>query len=269
MEVPKRKPKTQTERGMGEQLANLELRAELDPYLENNPVARLGYDVLMRGYVPGEGPSGKMYSLVGDNKDMYDLYGFFQPKGDPSKDPYIKSLVEDLKKQGVEFDPDAGSFVYYQQTDRDNYKTGGLETLMHELAHVGFKFMVDQGLPITKETELEKYINSLEEPLVDLMEARTRRRFDRPMDDDMFEAKDKTFISKKFDRGTGPLDERQGQDYRLERNKLPDLLSRFDVAANTAMQQRGMPPQAVRRPVKAPEPKEPTFAEKLAGLFGG
>ena len=269
MAVPKRKPDSKTPQKMGEQLANLELRAELDPYLENNPVARLGYDVLMRGYVPGEGPSGKMYSLVGDNKDMYNLYGFFQPKGDPSKDPSIKSIVGDLKKQGVEFDPDAGSFVYYQQTDKDNYKTGGLETLMHELAHVGFKYMADQGVPITKQTQLELFTNSLEEPLVDLMEAKTRRRFDRPMDDDMFKAKDDTFISKKFDRGVGPLDERQGQDYSFEKNTLPDVLSRFEVAANTAMQQRGMPPQAVRRLVKAPEPKEPTFAEKLMGLFGG
>jgi hypothetical protein len=72
MEVPKRKPKTpkksaeQFQREAGEQLANLELRAALDPYLEKVPLARLGYDIIERGEIPGSGPGGEILAYVSD-----------------------------------------------------------------------------------------------------------------------------------------------------------------------------------------------------------
>ena len=144
-----------------------------------------------------------------------------------------------MKRQGVEFDPDAGSTVYFQQTSGEDYGMGGLETLMHELAHVGFQYLVDQRDSLVEEVQLG---TSTEEFLADLMERRSREKLDRPLDEKHELARDLGF---------------------------GEMLSRFDASANTAMRQRGMPPQAVRRPVKAPEPKEPTFAEKLMGLFGG
>lgn len=72
MEVPKRKPKApkksaeQFQREAGEQLANLELRAALDPYIAKVPLARLGYDIIERGDVPGSGPGGEILAYVSD-----------------------------------------------------------------------------------------------------------------------------------------------------------------------------------------------------------
>lgn len=256
---PKSVPRTQ-----GEQLANLELRAELDPYLENNPIARLGYDVLMRGYVPGEGPSGKIYSVIADYASktedpdaptLLKTAGLYKPEGKIS----YEKIRRNLEKQGVDYDPGDGATVYFQQRTKDDYKTGGLETLMHELAHVGFDFLRQNPSVLSKSSQavidsttmnIDGKQEPAEEIFVDVMEGRSRQRLKRPLD-----AK---------------------QESSRYTSRFNEVLQEADRAANEQMLARGMPPQAVQRrkdlflaPSKPkPEPApEQTIMERLLGIF--
>jgi len=72
MEVPKPKPKKSTKtqedfnKKVGAQFANLELRAELEPFLRVNPLARLGFDMIERGEFVGDRTGGEILAgLVG------------------------------------------------------------------------------------------------------------------------------------------------------------------------------------------------------------
>ena len=46
LKVPEISEETKKHR---DQMALLEIRAELDPYLQNNPLARVGFDIIERG----------------------------------------------------------------------------------------------------------------------------------------------------------------------------------------------------------------------------
>ena len=57
------------------QFGNLELRADLEPYLAKNPLARLGYDIITRGENVGEGPGGEMVAGIMGGPEGFDKYG--------------------------------------------------------------------------------------------------------------------------------------------------------------------------------------------------
>lgn len=223
-------------RTQGEQLANLELRAALDPYLENNPVARLGYDVIMRGFVPSEGPSGQIYSLIGgfgeNDPPLYTVSGLYRASGSISPERY-QAILDQLKDQGVDYDPGEQSTVYFQQSSRDDYRTGGLETLMHELSHAGFEYLRRNPELLGRDQE---YVEIFEEDLADRMEARSRTKMNRPLNRDQ-EASDTATINR--------------------------LLEEADRVSEEQLLARGVPPQAVRRE-SAPAP---TIMERLLGFF--
>jgi len=69
LKVPELDEKTKKHR---DQMALLEIRAELEPYFIDNPLARLGFDVLERGeYLDGKG-GGEILSYIVGNVDAGD-----------------------------------------------------------------------------------------------------------------------------------------------------------------------------------------------------
>ena len=255
MEVPKRKPKTQnkTKQQMGEQLALLELRAELDPYLKDNPLARLGFDMIERGEQIGDERSGGeiLAGIVG-GKEGFDAYGIrktyrgflgpsdrYKESVDPN-DPRPLMTVEDFKektpltfqvleKQGIAslLSPEKGSTVYYDTGDDELPRGGDLSVLLEELAHLGMrKLQTDKGEFTDMPLRREEY-------LMDLMQGRA-------------EAK------------SGVYSEGINKDkYLMNASKLEGV----DQAALRELGMRGVPVQ-VRQ-------KQKTMGEKLMGLFGG
>lgn len=165
---------------MGAALGDLELRAELDPLLMVNPIARLGWDVLTRGEIPGEGPSGEILALVassdggvdprsGDFFEMpgYNLLGFLGPSDTYDPDDRASSIqdllnsssggreigknIERQTGRGIEdlLPASEGSTVFYttgRYGDGVIQPKSGLMTLMHELAHVGMRELKKQGV---------------------------------------------------------------------------------------------------------------------------
>ena len=239
-----------------EQMSMLEMRAELEPYFIDNPLARLGFDIIERGEAADGTPGGKIYSYIIGDSDVapaYTLYGemvtpdSLDPKNEFSDD--LSDWRGDLAKQGIEtlLPSSKGAAVFFQQgiaredgklkfKDKYTKPRQGLTTLMHELGHLGAaKVIQDLGYKFDDAMD--------EEDIMDLMEARSIREQGVPVlqqsDVDLYEK----------------------YPYFSEKE-----LKRADKAALTALQQRGVPPQATQGRFKY-EPPKPTIMERLLGMF--
>ena len=172
------------------QFGNLELRAELEPYLAKNPLARLGYDIIERGEVVGEGPGGEIVAGLQDGPEGLKTYvggqlpfhGIMLPsrRQDPNNRYFntedfpkkygIPNAV--LKRQGIMqlLPPEEGSTVYYETGDDDRKRGMDLNTLMEELAHLGMREVKRRGgmrdLPVNNPDAFN------EEMLMDIMQGR-------------------------------------------------------------------------------------------------
>ena len=262
MQLPKSKPlkkqptKTQEDfnREMGNSLAMIELRAELDPYLQKNDAARLGFDMIERGEVIGD-PDRKggeiLAGLVG-GEEGFDAYGLrkrfsgmmipssrYKESKDPN-DPRPFATTEDfpdrfplttqvLQKQGIGslLPPEKGSTVYYDTGDDDKPRGADLSVLMEELAHLGMrKIQADAG----KLTDISL---PEEERLMDYMQGRA-------------EAESGAYSA-------------PGNKDRYLMTKLSSRLADIDKAALEELGMRGVPPQREQVP--------PTTMEKFLGMF--
>jgi len=251
MEVPKRKPKTQkkTQQQMGEQLGLLELRAELEPFLKDNPLARLGFDMVERGEQIGDERSGgEILAGLQSGEEGFDAYGvrkdfrgimlpssrytesrnadvrsWLNTETFPRRYPYTLQV---LQKQGIEslLPPGEGSTVYYDTGEDDAPRGADLSTLLEELAHLGMrKLQTDRG----EFTDLTK---DDEEYLMDLMQGRAEVK------------------SGVYSAGINK------DKYLMQASKLEGV----DQAALKELGMRGVPVQV-----------KPKTSEKLMGLFGG
>jgi len=262
MQLPKSKPlkpkvtKTQEDfnKEMGNSLALLELRAEIDPYLQTNPAARLGFDMIERGEVIGD-PDRKggeiLAGLVG-GEEGFDIYGVgknfagillpssrYKESVDP-KDPRplmgadefkqaAPLVLKVLQKQGIEslLPSKEGSTVYYDTGDDTRPRGADLSILMEELAHLGMrKLQTDKG--VLTDISLPE-----EERLMDYMQGRAEA------DSGVYSA--------------------PGNKDRYLMTQLSSRLSDIDSAALEELGMRGVPPQ--RKQIS------PTVMEKFLGFF--
>lgn len=256
MEVPKRKPKTQkkTPQQMGEQIGLLELRAELEPFLKDNPLARLGFDMIERGEQIGDERSGGeiLAGLAGGPKGM-DRYveknyrgrmfpssryakGFSTTEAEAAKNKGFGSyLSQVLGFQGIEslLPPEKGSTVYYETGyDDPSIRGQDLSTLLEELAHLGMRKLQTDNSAFTDLPVGETMVPNTEEGLMDVMQGRA-------------EAKSGVYSA------PGNLEFYTSQ-------KSSPLLEEIDQAALRELGMRGVPVQV-----------KPKTSEKLMGLFGG
>ena len=241
-----------------EQMSMLEMRAELEPYFIDNPLARLGFDIIERGEAADGTPGGKIYSYIIGDSDVAPAYTVFgemvtpdslDPKNEYSDD--LSNFRGNLAKQGIEtlLPSSKGAAVFFQQgiaredgelkfknSGKYTKPRQGLTTLMHELGHLGAaKVIQDLGYKFDDAMD--------EEDVMDLMEARSVREQGVPVlqqsDVDLYER----------------------YPYFSEKE-----LKRADEAALTALRQRGVPPQATQGRFKY-EPPKPTMMERLLGMF--
>lgn len=170
LKVPELDEKTKKHR---DQMALLEIRSDLDPYLIDNPTARLGFDIIERGLEMDGKSGGELLAMIAGGKTgLYNynfsnnMYGMMLPSSRLRKTPYNGPLLNTddfperyrlttqvLKKQGIEslLPASEGSTIYYETGYVDDPKAKGykenapkdqgLSVLMEELSHLGMRYL--------------------------------------------------------------------------------------------------------------------------------
>jgi len=250
----------------GTRFGNLELRAELDSRMVNNPIVRLGYDIIERGVLdPTSGEMGGEILALFNSEGRDTLYGLALPgdilnvKGRGNTDTVRKIFAEsgtdfsdrigtvprDLEVMGKGvaslLPPSRGSTVMYEA-----------DQMKREIKDTG------QGKAIVKEqgTIDDDYnLNTLAEELAHIgIKELARRGVDigRLSQEETALAAMRAQMS--ASHGMTPSSSQQYflmQD--LEKGeKIPglNLLSKFNEEAEAALAERGVPPRAKRRDTK-------------------
>lgn len=250
-----------------DQMALLEIRAELDPYLIDNPAARLGFDIIERGEELDGKSGGELLAMIASGeKGLYNynfsnsMYGAMLPSERFKQTPYDGPLLNTdkfpesynltnqvLQNQGIEslLPASEGSTIYYETGYVDDpdakgyYKKApsdqGLSTLMEELAHLGVRYVQQKQGDMKRGAFGAPFDLTEEERVMDVMQQRSADKRGVYSQD-----KNKTF-------------------YRS--NTIPmQNMDRLDTAAIKALKERGM----TAKPV---EPSGPTMMERVLGIF--
>lgn len=243
-----------------DQMALLEIRAELDPYLIDNPTARLGFDIIERGVDLDGKSGGELLAMIASgDKGLYNynfsnnMYGMMMPserlKQTPKDGPLLNTdkfperynlTNQVLQKQGIEslLPASKGSTIYYETGYVDDpdakgyYKNAppdqGLSVLMEELSHLGMRYLQ------TEKDEARKMSMSAEEKYMDYQQGRSAAK--RGVYADYFAKK------------------------RYEDGDTFDWYKGIDESAMKALKERGMTATPV-------EPAEPSIMERVLGIF--
>ena len=147
----------------GELLGNLEMRAALEPFIANDPLGKLGYELFRRGIINVDAlvfPSEEHGDYLGRSSGV--VQGTFQPSGE-----YRKAAKEVLESQ-KSLDTSSKPSLWYS-TGRDADLRPGfsdMNTLSHELRHAAINYLENKGLyELPKEVDGAKLVN-FEEALV-------------------------------------------------------------------------------------------------------
>jgi len=243
-----------------DQMAMLEIRAELDPYLQNNPLARVGFDIIERGeeidgksggellaYISSRTPNTDPNTGLEYKSPAYSLSGMLSPSDSMERDQDFGSLQqafgdnEDFAARvlyqqgqrgsveegiGALLPTSEGSTVYYQTGKSSNSSSiqnrpkEDLSTLMHELAHLGVRAVEKANPDVSISMRRE-------ENAMDFLENRASGR----------EALNKELPS-----------------------RTPAIVKDLEKYAQGVRKQRGMPPTVLEKP-------EPGIMESILGMF--
>lgn len=231
-------PEDVRQRQRNEQFGDTEFRWDLDRYLVDNPVARLGYDEAKFRYM-GRGPeAGRRYlspmtyagerSLVAREKMSPDLVSLYE-----ARFPEDEGMI------------DPGTILY-----SDRYAGGRPEVLGHEAMHAGIMALERAGL-------IPPSGKGFEEAAVEMM--------DVPFRDEMINP------AARFDLEPHPYsDTIQYLDSlsKEDRERVEGYLSDTQRIALEELRRRGEPPRAERR--VAPQEEKPSgLAALFNRIFGG
>ena len=254
----------------GTRFGNLELRAELDSRMVNNPIVRLGYDIIERGVLdPTAGEMGgeirALFNISDEIEDRDTLYGLALPgdilnvKGRGNTDTVRKIFAEsgtdfsdrigtvprdlEVMGRGVAslLPPSRGSTVMYEadQMKREIKDTGQGEAIVKEQGTIDDDYN----------------LNTLAEELAHIgIKELARRGVDigRLSEEEAALAVMRAQMS--ASHGMTPSSSQQYflmQD--LEKGKKIsglNLLGEFNEAAEAVLAERGVPPRAKRRDTK-------------------
>jgi hypothetical protein len=128
MPLPKSKPKRVKHSG----LADVELRADLEEYIQNDPLARLGFNLYEKGDVDVKAivlPARKPVEVA--------VGGVYTPKNERRDPGSVARKFEGFaNKQGITKQNRDVAAIHYFEGDNVNYgRTEGPLTLLHELRH--------------------------------------------------------------------------------------------------------------------------------------
>ena len=253
-----------------EQMAFLELRAKADPYVRDNPSARLALDLLERGIkIDGVG-AGEILAGMRTGPEGFDTYtskgfsGLLLPSEDyrqtraPGFLPFTTTATIErkapgfekvLQKQGIEslLPPEKGSTVYYDTgyapepdgtfpSGRTKYDTKtaqgkAMTVLAEELSHLGMRYLQKEKGKFTRMPLPD------EETMMNYQQGRAAAKrgvFAAPISKD-----DYSFY--------------QRPGVKAEEDKFKAV----DKAAEQALKERGISMKSV----------DPTIMERLLGMF--
>ena len=175
----------------GELLGNLEMRAALEPFIANDPLGKLGYELFRKGEInvdalvlPFE-KYGQEVKALGSKSSV--TQGTFQPLGEYRKAP--KEALESQKSLDTSSKPS----LWYS-TGRDAKLRPGFDdmsTLSHELRHAAMNYLKNKGL-----YELPKEIDGRKFHTLDTEEALLSLQ-------DIKRIKDKDYYTKDLDASRG------------------------------------------------------------------
>ena len=128
MPLPKSKPKRVNHSG----LADVELRADLEEYIQNDPLARLGFNLYEKGDV-----DVKAIVLPSRKKVEVGIGGVYTPKNERRDPGSVTRKFEGFaNKQGITKQNRNVAGIHYFEGDNVNYgRSEGPLTLLHELRH--------------------------------------------------------------------------------------------------------------------------------------
>ncbi len=253
-----------------EQMAFLELRAKADPYVRDNPSARLALDLLERGIkIDGVG-AGEILAGMRTGPEGFDTYtskgfsGLLLPSEEYSEtrapgflpfttvadlNKFAPGFEEVLQKQGIEslLPPEKGSTVYYDTgyapepdgtfpSGRTKYDTKtaqgkAMTVLAEELSHLGMRYLQKEKGKFTRMPLPD------EETMMNYQQGRAAAKrgvFAAPISKD-----DYSFY--------------QRPGVKAEEDKFKAV----DKAAEQALKERGI----------SMKPVDPTMMERLLGMF--
>ena len=151
--IPMRKPFANVE--AQEKLGDVEMRADLDPYISNSPLAKLGYKLFEEGKLSIRGiPFDRLNPSTEDKSIYYGGRGLYIKSEDAIDAPSEKRALRQLEKYGIKRKPmpEYGMATFNFMRDimpsRDR-----LNTLNHELAHAGIEFLVQNMNDLSEEDQ--------------------------------------------------------------------------------------------------------------------
>tara|TARA_B100000963_G_C22463272_1_gene596668 strand:+ start:57 stop:893 length:837 start_codon:yes stop_codon:yes gene_type:complete len=253
-----------------EQMAFLELRAKADPYVRDNPSARLALDLLERGVkIDGVG-AGEILAGMRTGPEGFDTYtgkgfsgvmlpseeysdtrapGFAEFVTAADMDKYAPGFEKVLQKQGIEslLPPEKGSTVYYDTghapepdgtfpSGRTKYDTKtaqgkAMTVLAEELSHLGMRYLQKEKGQFTR-MPLDE-----EETMMNYQQGRAAAR--------------RGVFAEPLSRSDYRFYQRSGAEAEKDKFKA------VDKAAEQALKERGISMKAA----------DPTIMERLLGMF--
>lgn len=182
--IPVKKPFANIEEQS--KLGDVEMRADLDPYTSNSPLAKLGYKLFEEGKLSIRGiPFDKVSERVEDKSKYFPDRGLFIDSEEAIDSLSEKQAMEQLDKYGIKRKsiPEYGmaTFNFMRDILPSRVRLG---TLNHELAHGGVEFLVKNMDNLSKEDQETVYkslffdgrrsIQNKEEGIMDAMEEEIR-----------------------------------------------------------------------------------------------
>ena len=265
LKVPEISEETKKHR---DQMALLEIRAELDPYLMDNDAARLGFDIIERGVEVDGKSGGELLAMIASGEEgLYNynfgnrFFGAALPSDRLSQTPHngrtmtttefpkrkiSTNTTKVLQNQGIKslLPASEGSTVYYEtgytkdpegKGFTENYPSDqGLSVLMEELAHIGVRYAQNEMDEMKTGAYDAPFDIREEERVMDVMQERSADK--RGV---YSEAGNSTFYSP---------------------SSIPmQNMKKLDEVSSKALRQRGVPPTAKRI--------EPGIMESILGMF--
>ena len=128
MPLPKSKPKRVNQSG----LADVELRADLEEYIQNDPLARLGFNLYEKGDV-----EIKAIVVPARRKVGIGIAGVYTPKHHRRDPGFIsRDFERRASRQGLSNKDSSVAGIHYFEGQNVNYgRAEGKITLLHELRH--------------------------------------------------------------------------------------------------------------------------------------
>jgi hypothetical protein len=126
MALPKSKPKRVNQSA----LADVELRADLEEYIQNDPLARLGFNLYEKGDVD-------VKAIIPNPKATTSIGGLYTPVDD-IRDPGIlnRKFQQKAQQQGItKFRTDVPRIDYFMGESKNYSRETGNLVLLHELRH--------------------------------------------------------------------------------------------------------------------------------------